>query len=75
MAFGGRQLKKVSFEHLKSRDFDPNSWAPPMIFHLTSIWSSAAASKLEAVKSSLLNKSFSDQKFLADLLFQLLKFQ
>ena len=58
----GRQLKKFSFKYLNVRDFDPNSWAPPMIFHITSIWSSAAASKLEAVKSSLLNKSFSDLK-------------
>ena len=30
-----------------------------MIFQITSIWSSAVASKIEAVISSLLNKSFS----------------
>ena len=51
------ELKKISFEHLKSRDFDPSSWAPPVIFHMTS------TSKLGAVsvKSSLLNKSFSEK--------------
>ena len=36
-----------------------------------SIWSCKAASKSEAVKSTLLNKSCSNQKILADLLYQL----
>ena len=39
-----------------------------MIFHTTSIWSSGEASKFEAPKSNLLNKSFSHQEILADLL-------
>ena len=39
----------------------------------TSIWSLAEASKSEAPKLTLLNKSFSDQKILADLLLKLLK--
>ena len=64
-------LKKISFEHLKSRDFDPSSWAPPLIFQMTS------TSKLGAVsvKSSLLNKSFSEKKIIADLLQKLLKLE
>ena len=63
----------LSIEQLKSKDFDLKSLANPMIFHMTSIWSLAEASKSEALKSTLLNKSFSDQKILADLLLKLLK--
>ena len=39
------------------------------IFPAASIWSPTAASKLGAVKSTLLNKSCSNQKILADLLY------
>ena len=44
------------------------------IFPAASIWSPTAASKLRAVKSTLLNKSCSNEKILADLLLKLLKF-
>ena len=57
----------LSFEQLKSRDFDLKSLANPMIFCITSIWSLAEASKSKAVKSGQLQKSFSDQKILLDL--------
>ena len=43
-----------------------------LIFSAASIWSPTAASKLEAVKSTLLNKSCSNRKTLADLLLKLL---
>ena len=58
----------LSIEQLKSKDFDLKSLANPMIFHMTSIWSFPEASKSEAPKSTLLNKSFSDQKILPELL-------
>ena len=67
--------KKFSIGKLISRDFDPKSWAPQMIFPLASIWRLKAASNIEAAKSTLLNKSCSNQKILADLLVKLLKFQ
>ena len=73
LAIRGRQLKKLSIGKLKSRDFDIKSLANPIIFHMTSIWSFLEASNSEAPKSTLLNKSFSDQKILADLLLKLLK--
>ena len=73
LAIRGRQLKKLSIGKLKSRDFDIKSLANPMIFHMTPIWSFPEASKSEAPKSTLLNKSCSNQKILADLLLKLLK--
>ena len=54
-------------------DFTPKVTDLPSIFHLTSIWSSTAASKSEAMKSTLLYNSCSNQKILADLLLKLLK--
>ena len=49
----------------------PNSLVTPLIFPLASIWRLKAASNLEAVKSTLLNKSCSNQKILTDLLLKL----
>ena len=62
---------KVPFIKCFSTDFGPKVTDLPSVFHLTSIWSCKAASKSEAVKSTLLNKSCSNQKILADLLYQL----
>ena len=45
-----------------STDFGPKVTDLPSIFHLTSIWSSTAASKSEAPKSTLLYKSCSNKK-------------
>ena len=64
---------KVPFGKLISRVFCSNSLATPLIFPLASIWRLKAASNLEAVKLTLLNKSCSNQKILADLLLKLLK--
>ena len=69
------KFSKVPFINCFSTDFGPKVTDLPSVFHLTSIWSCKAASKLEAVKSTLLNKSCSNQKILADLLYQLYKFQ
>ena len=56
-----------------STDFGPKVTDLPSIFGLTSIWSCTAASKSGGLKSTLLNKSCSNQKILADLLLQLIK--
>ena len=53
-----------------STDFGPKVTDLLSIFRLTSIWSSTAASKSEAPKSTLLYKSCSNEKILADLLYQ-----
>ena len=63
-------LVEVPFINCFSTDFGPKVTDLPSIFHLTSIWSSTAASKSEALKSTLLYKSCSNQKILADLLYQ-----
>ena len=65
------KFSKVPFINCFSTDFCPKVTDLPSVFHLTSIWSCKAASKSEAVKSTLLNKSCSNQKILADLLYQL----
>ena len=65
------KFSKVPFINCFSTDFGPKITDLPSVFHLTSIWSCKAASMSEAVKSSLLNKSYSNQKILADLLYQL----
>ena len=67
------KFSKVPFINCFSTDFGPKVTDLPSIFCLTSIWSSTAASKSEAPKSTLLNKSCSNQKILADLLLKLLK--
>ena len=69
------KFSKVPFINCFSTDFGPKVTDLPSVFHLTSIWSCKAASKLEAVKSTLLNKSCSNQKILADLLLKLLKLE
>ena len=63
--------KKFALGRCFSTDFRPKVTDQPRIFCLASIWSCTAASKLEAVKSTLLvTKRCSNQKFLADLLYQ-----
>ena len=54
-----------------STDFGPKAIDQPNSFCLASIRSCKAASKLEAPKSTLLNKSCSNEKILADLLLQI----
>ena len=53
-------------------DFTPKATDLPSNFCLASIWSCKAASKSEAPKSTLIYKSCSGQKVLADLLLKLL---
>ena len=52
-----------------------NTLVATFIFQAASTWSPTAASKSEAPKSTLLNKSCSNQKILADLLLKLLKLE
>ena len=65
------KFSKVPFINCFSTDFGPKVTDLPNIFHLTSIWSCKAASKSEALKSTLLYKTCSNQKILADLAYQL----
>ena len=68
-----RQFKKVLLMKKKFwTDFGSEVTDLPSIFCLTSIWNSTSASKSEAPKSTLSNRSY-QIKILADLLLKLLE--
>ena len=73
LSLGVFNSKKFPLGGRFSTDFRPKVTDQPRIFCLASIWSCTEASKLEAVKSTLLDKSCSNKKILADLLLQILK--
>ena len=65
--------KKFRLIKCFSTDFTPKATDLPSIFRFASIWSCKAASKSEALKSTLLYKSCSNQKILADFIIPILK--
>ena len=59
----GHQLKIVVIWTIENQEvLSPIGERPPWFFHMTSIWISAVALKLKAVKSSLYYKSYCDKK-------------
>ena len=70
LRLGVVEFFKVPFVKCFSTGFGPKVTDLPSNFPLTLFWSCKAASKSEAPKSTLLYKSCSNQKILADLLYQ-----
>ena len=72
-AVGVVKFFKVPFIKCFSTGFGPIVTDLPSIFCLIQIWSCTVASKLGGLKSTLLNKSCSNQKILEFLFLKLLK--
>ena len=72
-ALGVVKFFKVPLIKCFSTDFTPKVIDQPSFFVWPQSGAASGASKLEAPKSTLLDKSCSDQKILVDLLLKLLK--